>query len=87
MAESSITIDGVVVVIDTGLAEQEVFDKARNMSIMRVGTISQASAKQRRGRASRIPVATAWRAVSFAKHIDPCRRESFRCCRRTSPEV
>lgn len=53
MAESSITIDGVVVVIDTGLAEQEVFDKARNMSIMRVGTISQASAKQRRGRAGR----------------------------------
>jgi ATP-dependent helicase HrpB len=54
IAETSLTIDGVQVVVDSGLAREPVFDPATGMSRLTVRRISQASAEQRRGRAGRL---------------------------------
>ena len=53
IAETSVTIDGVRVVIDSGLVRRAVFDPASGMSRLEVQRISRASAEQRAGRAGR----------------------------------
>lgn len=53
VAETSLTIEGVRVVVDSGLARQASFDVGRGFDSLRVGKISQAAAKQRAGRAGR----------------------------------
>ncbi|KAL3698119.1 hypothetical protein R1sor_012195 [Riccia sorocarpa] len=54
IAETSITIDDVVHVIDAGKHKENRFDPRRGMSSMVEAWISQANAKQRRGRAGRV---------------------------------
>jgi ATP-dependent RNA helicase DHX57 len=53
VAETSITIDDVVAVIDTGKVKQTSFDAQSNMVKLQETMVSQAAAKQRRGRAGR----------------------------------
>ena len=53
VAETSITIDGVRLVIDGGLARIPRYDPNRGINTLLVETISQASAEQRAGRAGR----------------------------------
>ncbi len=53
IAESSITIDGVSVVIDSGLSRKSIFDPRTGMSHLETVRVSRASADQRRGRAGR----------------------------------
>ena len=53
IAETSVTIDGVVYVVDSGYVKQGEYDPERRMSKLIVTPISQASAKQRAGRAGR----------------------------------
>ena len=53
IAETSLTIDGVRTVIDTGLARIASFDPDRGMDRLDLQRISQASANQRAGRAGR----------------------------------
>jgi ATP-dependent helicase HrpB len=53
IAETSVTIDGVTTVIDSGLARTASFDAARGLDRLELGRISQASAAQRAGRAGR----------------------------------
>lgn len=53
VAETSLTIDGVRVVIDSGLARQASFDAQRGLNSLTIVPISQASADQRAGRAGR----------------------------------
>ncbi|KAL9658444.1 hypothetical protein ABK040_005988 [Willaertia magna] len=53
IAETSVTIDGVTTVIDTGRAKERVYNQNRNISILKVNFISQSSAIQRKGRAGR----------------------------------
>jgi ATP-dependent helicase HrpB len=53
IAETSLTVDGVRVVVDAGLARTARFDPRRGMSGLVTGPVSQASADQRRGRAGR----------------------------------
>ncbi|CAG8511823.1 10163_t:CDS:10 [Paraglomus occultum] len=53
IAESSITIDGVVYVVDTGFAKQKVYNPRIRVESLLVSPISKASAKQRAGRAGR----------------------------------
>ena len=53
IAETSITIPGVTVVIDTGLVRRSRFDPATGMSRLEVVRISRAAADQRAGRAGR----------------------------------
>nr|AAD24770.1 putative pre-mRNA splicing factor ATP-dependent RNA helicase [Trypanosoma cruzi] len=53
IAETSITIDGVVYVVDCGLCKQNYYNYQSMVEELRVLPISQASAKQRTGRAGR----------------------------------
>lgn len=53
IAETSLTIDGVVYVIDTGLSKQKIYNPRARLESLLVDNISQASAKQRAGRAGR----------------------------------
>eukprot|EP00434_Breviolum_minutum_P033738 symbB.v1.2.029856.t1/scaffold3312.1/size59238/1 len=54
IAESSLTIPKVRVVIDFGLRRQLIYDKRRHMSCLVTTWVSQASAKQRCGRTGRV---------------------------------
>ncbi len=65
IAETSITIDGVTVVIDSGLARRPVFEPASGLSRLETVAVSRAAATQRAGRAGRTGPGTAirlWRA-------------------------
>ena len=53
IAETSITIDGIVYVIDPGFSKQKVFNPRMKVESLLVSPISKASAKQRAGRAGR----------------------------------
>ena len=54
LAETSVTIDDVTVVIDTGRAKEMRFDPARGLSSLAEHWASAASGRQRRGRAGRV---------------------------------
>ncbi|OMO68104.1 Single-stranded nucleic acid binding R3H [Corchorus olitorius] len=53
IAESSITIDDVVYVIDSGRMKEKSYDPYNNVSTLQSSWISKANAKQREGRAGR----------------------------------
>lgn len=53
IAESSLTVPGVRIVVDGGWARRPAFDAATGMSRLKTVRISRASADQRRGRAGR----------------------------------
>ena len=53
IAETSLTIDGVTIVVDSGLERRNAFDPASGMSRLTTQRISRASAEQRAGRAGR----------------------------------
>ncbi|MFC4255102.1 ATP-dependent helicase HrpB [Croceibacterium xixiisoli] len=74
IAETSITLDGVSVVVDSGLARRAVFDPATGTSHLVTTRASQASAAQRAGRAARQGPGSAWRLWEEAAHPG---RESF----------
>lgn len=54
VAETSLTIPGIVYVIDSGLARISRFNPGRQVQRLQVEQISQASARQRRGRCGRV---------------------------------
>lgn len=68
IAETSMTIDGVRVVVDSGLARTVRFDPRRGMEGLVTTTISQASADQRRGRAGRQQPGVCYRLWTEAQH-------------------
>ncbi|MEM8934342.1 MAG: DEAD/DEAH box helicase, partial [Acidobacteriota bacterium] len=53
VAETSVTVDGITAVIDSGLARTLRFDPALGLDRLDLGRISRASAEQRKGRAGR----------------------------------
>mmetsp|Transcript_21068 Transcript_21068/g.67893 ORF Transcript_21068/g.67893 Transcript_21068/m.67893 type:complete len:593 (+) Transcript_21068:331-2109(+) len=53
IAETSVTIDGVVYVVDPGFSKQKVYNPRIRVESLLVSPISKASAKQREGRAGR----------------------------------
>ncbi len=64
IAETSLTIEGVTVVIDTGLAKFSHFDSYSQHAELREGNISKASAEQRKGRAGRVAPGICYRLYS-----------------------
>jgi ATP-dependent helicase HrpB len=54
LAETSLTIDGITVVIDSGLCRQSRFNPRQGLSVLETCAISQAAATQRAGRAGRL---------------------------------
>src|SRR4051812_28929167 len=70
VAETSLTIDGVRVVIDAGLARIARFDPRRGINTLLVEKISRASADQRAGRAGRTAPGHSLRLWTEREHID-----------------
>ncbi|NDY95619.1 ATP-dependent helicase HrpB [Wenzhouxiangella sp. C33] len=68
IAESSLTIDGVRIVIDAGLARGSRFDPNSGMSRLVTGPVSRAGAEQRAGRAGRQQPGLCYRLWSEAQH-------------------
>lgn len=70
IAETSLTIDGVVFVIDLGLVKQKNYDPVSKKESLLVQDISQASANQRSGRAGRTMNGVCYRMYSEEKFLD-----------------
>jgi len=68
IAETSLTIEGVRIVVDSGQERRSRFDPATGMSRLELGSISRASADQRRGRAGRIQAGVCYRLWSEVEH-------------------
>ncbi len=79
IAETSLTIEGVRAVVDSGTAREARWDPLRGISTLHVVPISQAQAEQRAGRAGRLGPGRCIRLWSEAEHR---RRTAF-----PAPEV
>lgn len=79
VAETSLTIEGVRAVVDSGLARVAAYDPRRGINTLTIEKISQASAEQRAGRAGRLGPGIAIRLWTQA---DQTRRDP-----QTVPEV
>jgi HrpA-like RNA helicase len=80
VAETSITIDDITAVIDTGKVKQLSYDSVTNIVCLAEQWTSRASAKQRRGRAGRVAEGTCYKL--FSKKVEQSKMEE-----RTSPEI
>lgn len=72
IAETSLTIDGVVYVVDPGLSKQKIYNPRARVESLLIDYISQASAKQRAGRAGRTQEGKCFRLYtkeSFEKEL------------------
>ncbi|WP_236685931.1 ATP-dependent helicase HrpB [Pseudoxanthomonas suwonensis] len=74
VAESSVTLPGVRVVVDSGLAREPRFDPNSGFSRLDAVAISQASADQRAGRAGRVAEGWAWRLWPESQRLEAQRR-------------
>lgn len=79
IAETSLTIEGIRVVVDTGFMRGPRFDPRSGMSRLTTVTVSQQSAEQRRGRAGRLEPGLCVRLWSEA--------EQRTLTPRTAPEI
>ncbi|MGW0839991.1 ATP-dependent helicase HrpB [Streptomyces sp. NPDC002787] len=79
VAESSLTVPGVRVVVDSGLAREPRVDHARGLSALTTVRASQAAGRQRAGRAGREAPGTVYRCWAEA--------EDTRLPRFPSPEI
>jgi ATP-dependent helicase HrpB len=68
IAETSLTVDGVRVVVDSGLAREPRFDPRSAMTRLTTVSTSRASAEQRAGRAGRTEPGAAYRLWSKIEH-------------------
>ncbi|HEU4840147.1 MAG TPA: ATP-dependent helicase HrpB, partial [Ilumatobacteraceae bacterium] len=68
IAETSLTVDGVRVVVDSGLARAPRFDPGTGMTRLTTVSISRDSAEQRAGRAGRVEPGAAYRLWSRMEH-------------------
>jgi ATP-dependent helicase HrpB len=77
IAETSLTIEGIEAVIDTGLKRAPRFDPASGMTTLETVRVSQASAEQRKGRAGRLGPGRCYRlwpeveTRALAQHDEP----------------
>ena len=68
IAETSLTIQGVQVVIDSGLTRMLRYDPTTGMNRLVTAPVSRASAEQRKGRAGRLAPGTCFRLYSKQTH-------------------
>lgn len=69
IAESSLTVPGVRIVVDAGLARRPLIDHARGLPGLTTAYASRASSDQRAGRAGREGPGAVWRCWSEAEHV------------------
>ncbi|WMJ73987.1 ATP-dependent helicase HrpB [Cytophagaceae bacterium ABcell3] len=79
IAESSLTIEGVSVVVDTGYGRTQKFDPMSGLSGLQTIKISKDSADQRAGRAGRLGPGTCYRMWNEADH--------YRLAEHRTPEI
>lgn len=82
IAESSITVNDVVYVIDSGKEKEASFNAMTHISSLRAQWISKASAKQRMGRAGRVREGVVYRMYSrdrFNYFVEKGKPEILRC--------
>lgn len=70
IAETSLTIDGVTTVIDSGLHRMAGYDARRGMDTLTLARVSRASAEQRAGRAGRTRPGRCVRLWSAKEHAE-----------------
>lgn len=70
VAETSVTIDGVRHVVDSGIARIARYDSERGIGTLLIEEISRASAEQRKGRAGRTAPGTCHRLWSESNHLN-----------------
>lgn len=68
VAETSLTIDGITTVIDSGYCRRSEYDEENGLEKLVLGRISKASAKQRAGRAGRVKAGRCIRLWSKSEH-------------------
>ena len=82
IAETSLTVPNVRLIVDTGLAKEARYDPVRRTTVLELSVISRASADQRRGRVGRIESGTCVRlyketAVTRATVLPEIQRSSL----------
>ena len=80
IAETSITIEDVVYVIDAGRVKENRYDADARMATLEEAWVSRASARQRRGRAGRVRAGVAY-------HLMPSYLHDRELAEYTSPEM
>lgn len=70
VAETSVTIDGIRHVVDSGLARVARYDAERGIGTLGIEQISRASADQRKGRAGRTAPGTCYRLWTESGHLN-----------------
>ena len=75
VAETSLTIEGVRIVIDSGLARIARFDPRRGLNTLFIEKISRASADQRAGRAGRTAPGVCLRLWTEREHLERAEQE------------
>ena len=70
VAETSVTIDGIIHVIDSGLARVARYDAERGIGTLFIEPISRASAEQRAGRAGRTAPGVCHRLWTESGHLN-----------------
>jgi ATP-dependent helicase HrpB len=76
VAETSVTIDGIIHVIDSGLARVSRYDAERGIGTLLMEPISRASAEQRAGRAGRTAPGTCHRLWTEGAHLNRTERNT-----------
>jgi len=77
IAETSLTIDGVVFVVDPGFAKQKVYNPRIRVESLLVSPISKASAKQRAGRAGRTRPGKCYRLYTVKAHDTELQEQTY----------
>jgi pre-mRNA-splicing factor ATP-dependent RNA helicase DHX15/PRP43 len=77
IAETSLTIDGIVYVIDPGFSKQKVYNPRIRVESLLVSPISKASAQQRAGRAGRTRPGKAFRLYTEAAFLKQLEEQTY----------
>jgi ATP-dependent helicase HrpB len=70
VAETSVTIDGILHVVDSGVARVARYDAERGIGTLFIEPISRASSEQRKGRAGRTAPGDCWRLWTESGHLN-----------------